>query len=175
MENRESIILGGGCFWCLEAVYQEVPGVIGVISGYCGGTTPDPDYRSVCGGRTGHAEAVLVTFDPSTVSLERLLDIFWVIHDPTTPDRQGGDVGTQYRSLIMVGDARQEETARHSMAAVRARFADPIVTQIVPRQTFYPAEAYHQNYFRTHPKQGYCMAVVAVKVAKYRTHFQGEA
>ena len=164
----ETVVLGGGCFWCLEAVFQRVRGVQQVISGYMGGHTANPDYRAVCGGDTGHAEIVQITFDEREVSFDDLLDVFFTIHDPTTPNRQGNDVGSQYRSAIFYHDATQEQQARAKVAALTAAhaYSTPIVTQIVPLQTFYPAEGYHQDYFNRNPHQPYCMAVVGPKVGK---------
>lgn len=171
MEKRtETATLGGGCFWCLEAVYENVKGVKDVVSGYAGGHTENPDYRSVCTGQTGHAEVVQITYDPEVVSFEDLLEIFWTIHDPTTLNRQGADVGTQYRSVIFYHDEKQKEIAERSKERAQKRFAAPIVTQIVPFTKFWPAEEYHQDYFRKNPYQGYCQAVVAPKVEKFREH-----
>lgn len=166
MAETESIVLGGGCFWCLEAIFQEVPGVASVTSGYAGGETADPDYESVCSGQTGHAEVVRVEFDPAQVSLESLLDRFWQCHDPTTPNRQGADVGTQYRSIILPAGPEQERAARESMRRAGERFAAPIVTEIQPLETFHPAEDYHQNYYRNNPTAPYCLFVIRPKLAK---------
>ena len=171
MEKRlEKATLGGGCFWCLEAVYENVKGVKDVVSGYAGGHTEHPDYRSVCTGTTGHAEVVQITYDPDVVSYEDLLEIFWTIHDPTTLNRQGADVGTQYRSVIFYHDEAQKKIAEQSKAKAQKRFDAPIVTEIVPLTRFWPAEAYHQDYFRKNPHQGYCQAVVAPKVEKFKHH-----
>lgn len=171
MEKRlEKATLGGGCFWCLEAVYENVKGVKDVVSGYAGGHTEHPDYRSVCTGTTGHAEVVQITYDPDVVSYEDLLEIFWTIHDPTTLNRQGADVGTQYRSVIFYHDEAQKKIAEQSKAKAQKRFDAPIVTEIVPLTRFWPAEAYHQDYFRKNPHQGYCQAVVAPKVEKFKQH-----
>lgn len=173
MTRMEQAIFAGGCFWCTEAVMQDVRGVQKVESGYIGGQTPNPDYRSVCSGTTGHAEAVRVTFDPQVVSYADLLGLFFATHDPTTLNRQGADVGTQYRSAIFPLSARQEQTARQVMADLAAQdvFGRPIVTSIEPATEFYVAEDYHQNYYRNNPGQGYCMAVIAPKVAKLRAHY----
>ena len=171
-EKLEKATLGGGCFWCLEAVYENVKGVKDVVSGYAGGHTENPDYRSVCSGATGHAEVVQITFDPSVVSYEELLDIFWKIHDPTTLNRQGADVGTQYRSVIFYHDEGQKKIAEESRAEAQKRFGAPIVTEIVPLTKFWPAEEYHQDYFRKNPYHGYCRAVVAPKVEKFRENFK---
>ena len=164
-------ILGGGCFWCLEAVYLEVRGVTRVESGYMGGATAGPTYEQVCGGTTGHAEVVRLEFDPKVIGYRELLEIFFTIHDPTTPDRQGNDVGTQYRSVIFFTSAEQEATARKVMAEMAHVWDAPIVTQLLPADTWYRAEDYHQNYFAQHPLQGYCALVVAPKVAKVREMF----
>lgn len=171
--NREVATLGGGCFWCLDAIYRELRGVEKVESGYAGGTTKSPSYREVCGGRTGHAEVVQVTFDPSIVSYRELLDVFFTIHDPTTVDRQGGDVGPQYRSIILHHSPEQERTAREAIADFDARhvWPAPIVTQVVPLETFYPAERYHQDYFSNNTRQPYCQIVIEPKVAKFRKRF----
>ncbi len=168
--NREVATLAGGCFWCLEAVFLEVKGVEKVVSGYSGGHEPDPDYREVCSGSTGHAEVVQVTFDPAVVSYRDVLNVFFAIHDPTTLDRQGHDVGTQYRSAIFTHSVEQDRTARQVIDALTAEkvFDDPIVTQVEAAGPFYPAEEYHQNYFARNPEQPYCRAVVAPKVAKFR-------
>ena len=168
--KRETATLAGGCFWCLEAVYEIVRGVEGVKSGYAGGQVENPTYEQVCTGRTGHAEVVQVTFDPDEVSFADLLDVFFSIHDPTTLDRQGADVGTQYRSAIFTHDERQRDIAERKIAELGADgpWDDPIVTEVTPLDRFYPAEAYHDDYFRRNPAQPYCQAVVAPKVAKFR-------
>jgi len=171
MAETKKATLGGGCFWCLEAVYENVKGVKDVVSGYAGGHTENPDYRSVCSGQTGHAEVVQITYDPDQISYKELLEIFWHIHDPTTLNRQGADVGTQYRSIILYHDDEQKREAEASRAEAQKRFRDPIVTEIVPLEKFWPAEAYHQDYFKNNPYQGYCQAVVAPKVEKFKTHF----
>ena len=164
----ETAILGGGCFWCTEAVYLEVKGVTSVESGYTGGSVPDPSYEQVCAGDTGHAEVVKLQFDPAVISYRDLLEIFFTIHDPTTLNRQGNDVGTQYRSVIYTATPEQEATARQVMAEMAAVWDAPIVTELSPAQAYYKAEAYHQDYFRQHPLQGYCAFVVAPKVAKFK-------
>lgn len=164
-------ILAGGCFWCTEAVFLMVRGVSAVRSGYIGGHVVDPDYRTVCEGTTGHAEAVEVTFDPEIVSYDTLLDIFFATHDPTTPNRQGNDVGTQYRSAIFLTDEGQRAPAEAARTRAAAVWDDPIVTEIVPASTFYEAEDYHQNYLAQNPTQPYCQVVVAPKVAKARQAF----
>jgi peptide-methionine (S)-S-oxide reductase len=166
-----SIVLGGGCFWCTEAAYQLVSGVVSVTSGYAGGSRANPTYEEVCTGRTGHAEVVRVEFDPEKVSLDRLLDFFWVIHDPTTLNRQGADVGTQYRSVIFYADDAQRQAAEASMARANPEWGGKIVTEIKPLTTFYRAEEYHQDYFRKNPNQGYCQAVIRPKIDKLKKAF----
>jgi peptide-methionine (S)-S-oxide reductase len=172
-ERREVATLGGGCFWCLDAVYRQFRGVERVESGYAGGTTENPSYRDVCTGRTGHAEVVQITFDPDVVSYRELLDVFFTIHDPTTRDRQGGDVGPQYRSIILTHSPDQERTARAAIADVDARgiWDAPVVTRVEPLTTFYPAERYHQDYFANNALQPYCQVVIAPKVAKFRKQY----
>jgi peptide-methionine (S)-S-oxide reductase len=164
----EVAILGGGCFWCTEAVYLEVKGVTKVESGYMGGAQPNPTYEQVCTGETGHAEVVRLEFDPAQVSYRDLLVIFFTIHDPTTLNRQGNDVGTQYRSIIFYETPEQEAIARQVIAEMAHVWDAPIVTELAPAAPFYKAEDYHQNYFAQHPLQGYCAFVVAPKVAKFR-------
>lgn len=166
----DSIVLAGGCFWCTEAVFSELRGVVAAIPGYTGGTVPNPTYEQVCTGRTGHAEAVEVTFDPQQVSLHDLLVVFFTTHDPTTKDRQGPDSGTQYRSGVFYRDARQRGVAEAVVGEIVAEklYARPIVTELTARTAFYPAEEYHRNYYRRHPEQGYCQAVIAPKLAKFR-------
>jgi peptide-methionine (S)-S-oxide reductase len=173
MSTSETAVLGGGCFWCLEAVYNELRGVERVISGYAGGRVPHPSYEQVCTGRTGHAEVVQVTFDPAQLAYRDLLEVFFTIHDPTTLNRQGADVGTQYRSIILYQTPEQEQTARAVIAEINASgiWPNPIVTQVEPLDRFYPAEAYHQNYFERNPYQPYCQIVIAPKVAKARQKF----
>lgn len=168
--SREIATLAGGCFWCLEAAYLEIRGVERVESGYAGGKVPNPTYELVCSGMSGHAEVVQVTFDPAEVSYRDLLEIFFTIHDPTTLNRQGADVGTQYRSAIFCHSAAQQAEAGRVVAELERQkvFGSPIVTEIVPLTTFYPAEEYHRDYYRRNPGQGYCRAVVAPKVAKLR-------
>ena len=171
--STELATLGGGCFWCLEAVFEEVEGVIKVESGYTGGATANPTYRQVCGGDTGHAEVVQVTFDPQVISYRDILEIFFAMHDPTTLNRQGADVGTQYRSAIYYHSPEQKQTAEATIAELSAQeiWDRPIVTEVTPLPTFYRAEDYHQGYFRNNPEQGYCGYVIAPKVAKLRKHF----
>jgi peptide-methionine (S)-S-oxide reductase len=170
-KQTEVAILGGGCFWCLEAVYLEVRGVTKVESGYMGGHTPDPTYEQVCTGTTGHAEVVKVEFDPELISYRDILEVFFTIHDPTTLNRQGNDIGTQYRSAIFFNSAEQESVARQVIAEMANVWDAPIVTELLPAATWYRAEAYHQDYFNQHPLQGYCAFVVAPKVAKFRKTF----
>lgn len=171
--GREIADLAGGCFWCLEAVYDELQGVESVESGYMGGRMPNPTYEAVCGGDTGHAEIVRITFDPQVVSFRELLEVFFVIHDPTTLDRQGNDVGSQYRSAIFYHSAGQKAAAEAVIAnlAREKLFDDPIVTEVTPASTFYIAEPYHQKYYARNPNQSYCAYVVRPKVAKFRKHF----
>lgn len=174
--NQETATLGGGCFWCLEAVFEQLRGVSKVESGYAGGDAPDPTYRQVCSGDTGHAEVVQVTFDPRVLSFQEVLDVFFATHDPTSLNRQGADVGTQYRSVIFYHSDEQRNVAEQRIADLNAaRIWDrPIVTEIVPLQAFYRAEDYHQGYFRQNPAQPYCQAVVSPKVAKFRKLFAGK-
>ena len=169
----EQATLGGGCFWCLEAVFLELKGVLRVQSGYAGGRVPQPTYEQVCTGQTGHAEVVQVDFDPAELSYADLLKVFFAIHDPTTLNRQGADVGTQYRSVIFTHGPEQEATARDVIQELSAEglFEAPIVTHVEPLDVFYPAEEYHQEFFARNPYQPYCMAVVAPKVAKFRKQF----
>jgi len=169
-QRRETATLAGGCFWCLEAGFQELRGVERVESGYAGGRVPDPSYELVCTGTTGHAEVVRITFDPSVITYRDLLEIFFVVHDPTTLNRQGGDVGTQYRSAVFYHSPEQKSEAERVIAELEAAHVwnDPIVTEVVPLEAFYPAEEYHRDYFRRNPNQGYCRVVIAPKVAKVR-------
>ncbi|MEK9659457.1 MAG: peptide-methionine (S)-S-oxide reductase MsrA [Chloroflexota bacterium] len=168
---QEQATLAGGCFWCLEAVYQRVRGVERVVSGYAGGHVAEPTYRAVCSGTTGHAEVVQLTFDPNVVSYADLLRIFFTIHDPTQLNRQGNDVGTQYRSAIYTHSADQEAAARAAIGEFAGTWGGRIVTQVEPHSAFYPAEDYHQNYFNDNPYQPYCQVVIEPKVAKLRAHF----
>lgn len=162
--------LGGGCFWCLDAVYRSVEGVHEVVSGYAGGHVPNPTYQQVCGAGTGHAEVVRVAYDPEVVSFRDLLSVFFSIHDPTTKDRQGADVGPQYRSIVLAEDEEQERVAREVIDELEAEdvFDAPIVTEVERLETFWPGEPYHQNFFVNNPGQGYCNVVIAPKVAKFR-------
>ncbi|HSJ65785.1 MAG TPA: peptide-methionine (S)-S-oxide reductase MsrA [Gemmatimonadaceae bacterium] len=173
MTDHRIATLGGGCFWCLDAVFRELEGVHDVVSGYAGGRVPNPTYREVCSGRTGHAEVVQVVFDPTALSYKDLLRLFFTFHDPTTLNRQGGDVGTQYRSAIFYHDEEQRAEAEDVMREFTESnvWRAPLVTELAPLAAFYPAEDYHQDYFRQNPDQPYCQAVVAPKVAKLRKHF----
>jgi peptide-methionine (S)-S-oxide reductase len=170
----EEATIGGGCFWCLEAIFLELRGVHAVKSGYAGGSMPNPTYKQVCSGTTGHAEVVQVRFDPSVIDYADLIRVFFGIHDPTTRDRQGNDKGPQYRSIILYADEAQRETATAVLKEIEAEgvFPDPIVTQIEPLEKFWPAEDYHDDYFRRNPNEIYCAAVVGPKVAKFRKRFQ---
>lgn len=172
MAMTESAYLGGGCFWCLEAVYQRVKGVNQVVSGYAGGEVANPSYEQVGTGNSGHAEVVKIGFDPHQISYDKLLEIFWHIHDPTTPDRQGHDIGPQYRSIILTADKNQQTIAEKSRSEVGQPLWDnPVVTEIKPLTTFYPAENYHQNYFNTHPEAAYCQVIINPKLAKFQKNF----
>lgn len=173
MPKEEIAILAGGCFWCLEAVYQEMEGVRSVESGYIGGRLPDPTYEQVCSGATGHAEAVRIAFDPEQTSYREILEVFFAIHDPTTLNRQGNDVGTQYRSAVFYLDEQQRATAEELIRELSTEniWDSPIVTELEPAGTFYKAEDYHQNYFRSNPRQPYCAYVVSPKVQKFRQKF----
>jgi len=169
----ETVTIGGGCFWCTEAVFSELAGVEQLVPGYSGGTAKDPSYEEVCTGRTGHAEVVQIRFRPTVLSLHDLLTVFLSTHDPTTKNRQGADVGPQYRSIILYRDEGQRRTAEqvvHEMDG-RGLFGRKIVTEVVPFQAFYPAEEYHRDYFRRNPDQAYCQLVIAPKVAKFRKEF----
>lgn len=173
--KTEFATFGAGCFWCVEAVFQELHGVIKVESGYMGGKTPDPTYREVCSGTTGHAEVARVTFDPSVISFEELLEVFWTTHDPTTLNRQGADAGTQYRSAIFYYDDEQKAKAISSKQTIAASLWNkPIVTEIVPADKFFAAEDYHQNYYANNPNAGYCQIVINPKIAKVRSKFSAK-
>jgi peptide-methionine (S)-S-oxide reductase len=176
MPKHETAILGGGCFWCLEAVYQQLNGVSAVESGYSGGHAPKPSYSDVCTGKTGHIEVVQVTFDPEVLSYRELLDVFFAIHDPTSRDRQGEDAGEQYRSVIFTNSDAQRETAESAIRELNAAgiWNKPIVTEVRPAAPFYPAEEYHQQYFARNPEQAYCSYVVGPKVRKFREKFAGK-
>lgn len=167
----EVATLGGGCFWCLEAVYSELKGVSKVESGYSGGNVPNPTYDDVCSDETGHAEVVQVTFDPTTISYREILQVFYSVHDPTTLNRQGADVGTQYRSVIFYHNQDQEKIAKEVTTEMGKLWTRPIVTQLVPLEKFYKAEEYHQNYFKNNPAQGYCQMVIEPKVSKFRKQY----
>jgi len=168
--RREIATLAGGCFWCLEAIFPDLNGVHRVKSGYAGGHTPDPTYQEVCSGSTGHAEVLRIEYDPEVISYRDLLDVFFSVHDPTTKDRQGNDIGTQYRSAIFTHDEVQDRVAREAIAELEAAgvYPGPVVTEVTPAGTFFPAEAYHDNYFARNPEQGYCQVIIAPKVAKFR-------
>ncbi|MEM7369725.1 MAG: peptide-methionine (S)-S-oxide reductase MsrA [Bacteroidota bacterium] len=171
MNNKQIATFGGGCFWCVEAVIQRVKGVEKVVSGYAGGNTKNPDYRSICTGSTGHAEVIQVSFDADVVSFEDLLTIFFTSHDPTTLNRQGADRGTQYRSIILYQDESQKIKAEKLIEQLADSFPNPIVTQVVPLETFYPAEIYHQNYYNNNANAGYCRVVIDPKISKLRSMY----
>ena len=173
MPTTEIATLGGGCFWCLEAVYQQMQGVISIVSGYMGGHVEKPTYQQVCSGATGHVEVAQLTFDPGIASYRDILEVFFAIHDPTSLDRQGNDAGPQYRSVIFYHSDQQRSVAEETIGRLNAEgiWDAPIVTEVRPAVTFYPAEDYHQNYFRSHPAQPYCAFVVAPKVRKFREKF----
>ncbi len=168
----ETVTLGAGCFWCIEAVYQRLDGVESVVSGYAGGTVENPTYEQVCNGNTGHAEVAQIMFDPKKISFREILEVFFQTHDPTTLNRQGNDVGTQYRSAIFYHTDEQRKIAEEMKKTAQQWWDNPIVTEIVPFKQFYKAEAYHQNYFNNHPTQGYCMFVVNPKVQKFKKQFK---
>lgn len=170
-EQTEVATLAAGCFWCVDTLFRELRGVKSVVSGYAGGTRANPTYEQVCTGATGHAEVIQITFDPSVISYRDLLDVFFTVHDPTTLNRQGGDVGTQYRSVIFAHTPEQRQIAERTIAEITAQklWDDPIVTQVVDATEFYPAEGYHQDYYTNNPNQGYCRMVIAPKVAKFRS------
>ena len=174
MGARELATFGGGCFWCTEAIFEALEGVERVVSGYAGGRRPNPTYEQVCAGVTGHAEVIQVTFDPSVIAYRDLLVFFFAFHDPTTPNQQGPDIGTQYRSIILWHDERQAATAREVIAMLTAEgvFGDPIVTEVVPLTEFWPAEDHHQGYYRRNPERGYCAAMIAPKMAKLRARYR---
>ena len=176
VKRKELATLGGGCFWCTEALFGELKGVEKVESGYSGGNVANPTYEQVCTGKTGHAEVVQITFDPTIISFKDILTIFFTIHDPTTPDRQGADVGTQYRSMILYHNNEQKTVADQAVREIEATgiWDAPIVTQVVPFEAFYVAESYHQEYFKQNPDQAYCQVVIAPKVAKFRRHYLGK-
>ncbi|MCO6462457.1 MAG: peptide-methionine (S)-S-oxide reductase MsrA [Saprospiraceae bacterium] len=171
MENLQQVVVGGGCFWCVEAVMQRLKGVVRLESGYCGGSQPNPTYREVCSGITSHAEVVRITFDPKVISLHDLLTIFMTTHDPTTLNRQGNDKGTQYRSIVFYQDDAQKATILQVFDAIKHIFPDPIVTEVSPAMPFYPAEDYHQNYYNDNPVVPYCRIVISPKVEKLRHYY----
>ncbi len=173
MTQTQTATLGGGCFWCLEAVFDNLQGITDVVSGYAGGTVPNPSYQQVCTGTTGHAEVVQIKFEPSIISFKELLEVFFSIHDPTTLNRQGSDVGTQYRSVIFYHSSDQKTTAEETIREFSEEkiWDAPIITAVEPLDVFYPAEDYHQEYFARNPGQGYCQMVVAPKVAKFRSKY----
>jgi methionine-S-sulfoxide reductase len=175
-QDKEIITLGGGCFWCTEAVFEQLKGVEKVESGYSGGKTENPTYREVCSGATGHAEVVEVTFDPNVITLKELLEIFFVIHDPTTLNRQGADVGTQYRSVIFYRNDAQKKIAEQVIREIADAkiWNGKIVTELAPFKKFYKAEDYHQDYFRANPQQGYCRTVIAPKISRFRETFRSK-
>lgn len=172
--HTETITLGAGCFWCVEAVFESIPGVSAAVSGYSGGFIKNPGYREVCTGRTGHAEVVQVTFDPEKVSLELILDVFFATHDPTTLNRQGADVGSQYRSAIFFHEESQQTTISAALEKAQKQWRDPIVTEVAPFGVFYPAEDYHQAYYELNQEAPYCRAVIAPKMAKFQKEFAGK-
>ena len=173
MKHLETITLGGGCFWCVEAVFDDLKGVEDVVSGYMGGQGANPSYETICTGRTGHAEVIQVKFDPSTISFREILEVFFAVHNPTTLNRQGNDSGTQYRSAIFYHTAEQKQIAEQVILSVGGGkvWDDPIVTEVTATSAFYPAEEYHQEFFKRNPHQGYCMAVVSPKLSKFRKNF----
>lgn len=166
--NTQTAILGGGCFWCVEAVYERLPGVISVTSGYAGGQTEKPTYEDICTGKTGHAEVVKIEYDPAKISYDKIIDLFWDAHDPTTLNRQGADVGTQYRSIILTQNEEEARIAKESKERAQAGFKSPIVTEIVALEKFYPAEDYHQDFYRENPMHPYNLAVIRPKLQKLK-------
>jgi len=172
--KADSVVLGGGCFWCLDATYKLLPGVTHVTCGYSGGTVANPSYQDVCTEETGHAEVVKIDFDPAVVSLDRVLNYFWHVHNPTQVGGQGNDMGSQYRSIILYADASQKDAAEKSKAQAQKAYSDPITTEIVPLAKFWPAEDYHQDYFAKHPNEGYCSVVIRPKVSKLKKLLESE-
>lgn len=164
--KTNSLVLGGGCFWCTDAAYKLLPGVTHITCGYSGGTAKNPSYEDVCTETTGHAEVIKIDYDPAQISLDKLLDYFWVVHNPTQVGGQGNDMGSQYRSIILYANSEQKAAAEKSRAEAQKRFSDPITTEIVPLVKFWPAEDYHQDYFDKHPDQGYCQIIIAPKIRK---------
>lgn len=175
MMTTPYLVLGGGCFWCLEAAFKVLPGVTSVVSGYAGGRVERPSYEEVCTGETGHAEVVRIGYDPGSVGLDRLFELFFVVHDPTTRDRQGADVGPQYRSIVLYADEAQKAAAERAVSRAALRWSSPIVTEVLPLRDFWPAEDYHQDYFAKYPNYGYCRAVVAPKLSKALAFVAGAA
>jgi peptide-methionine (S)-S-oxide reductase len=175
-KTLEVATLGGGCFWCLEAVFESLRGVERVVSGFAGGASANPSYREVCGGDTGHAEVVQITFDPDALPYRRLLEVFFAFHDPTTPNRQGPDEGTQYRSIVLWHGPEQRETARSLIASLESEriWPDPIVTELEPYTGFHPAEAHHQGYYRSNPEQRYCQVMISPKLEKLRRYYAAQ-
>ncbi|MBD1582067.1 peptide-methionine (S)-S-oxide reductase MsrA [Pseudoalteromonas sp. S16_S37] len=171
MTNLQKATFGGGCFWCIDAAFRQVNGVIEVRSGYCGGHTQQPTYQEICQGDTGHAEVVELLFDPQVISYEQLLKMFFVLHDPTQLNRQGNDVGTQYRSVIFYHDEQQQQLAKDEVAMQQGYYSDEVVTEISAAPAFYSAESYHQDYYSNNPSQGYCSILIAPKLAKFKTQF----
>ena len=169
----QSIILGGGCFWCLDALYRSVRGISTVSCGYAGGTMPEPSYEAVCTGNTGHAEVVKLSFDPSVISIKTILEVFWSVHDPTTLNRQGADEGTQYRSIVLYETEVQKGTIESVKSSMQQYWQNPIITEITQLDVFYPAEQYHQNYFENNPEQAYCQLVINPKLAHFKQQFAG--
>ena len=176
MTGTETAVFGSGCFWCSEAVFSELTGVVSVLPGYAGGRTPDPTYETVCSDTTGHAEVAQVTFDPSAISYRELLEVLFSIHDPTTLNRQGGDVGSQYRSAVFYSDEAQKREAEGIIRELtdEKAFRNPIVTEVAPLEAFYPAEDYHREYYKRNASKPYCQAVIAPKLAKFRSHWKAK-
>jgi peptide-methionine (S)-S-oxide reductase len=172
--KTELATIGGGCFWCTEAIFQMLPGVTSVVSGYAGGNVENPTYKQVCSGETGHAEVIQVAFDPAKISYEKIIETFWDAHDPTTLNSQGNDHGTQYRSIILYNSDVQKAAAEKSKVEAQKNFSRPIVTEIVPLKKFYAGEGYHQNYYRSNPNQGYCRAIIRPKVEKFEKKLKEE-
>lgn len=173
-QNLQQATLGGGCFWCIEAIFADLQGVVEVLPGYAGGDVENPSYELVCTGTTNHAEVVQITFDPERISYAELLEVFFRVHDPTTPNRQGDDIGTQYRSVIFYHNQEQKQLAEEAIAANQELWDDPIVTEVVAFTKFYPAEDYHREYFKNNPNQSYCRLVINPKVTKFRTEFKAK-
>lgn len=174
MAKTDSIVLGGGCFWCLEAIFQRVKGIVSVTNGYAGGTVENPSYEAVCSGETGHAEVIKLEFDPAIISLQTILQIFWTLHDPTTRNRQGNDVGTQYRSAIFYHNKSEKQEIEESKQSAQKLWDNPIVTEIRVLEAFYLAEEHHQDYFNNHPEQAYCQIVINPKIAKLKQRFSDQ-